>query len=302
MGDFSLAPGFLAMLPRPLLAAAFLLAVASFAFAQPKPKLPAVPESLKPFKAALSVRGEWGPTLVLTGEGPLTPEQWADVAKLGVRSFILNGKVSDDAGMAEVAKLNPTVLQFGHSPMTDAGAAQFAEMKELRVLIMSHTDRLTPKSAVALEKHPALEIFANDGKFGIGGMAQIATAPKLKAVTLQHGVASDANAAHLAKHPSLETIKLWPSGTAALTDAGIPPLATIPNLKDLTLELSVLSYGGLRSLKDAPKLAKLTLKDVAISEADLAKLKEELPHVAISHTPMKPEYRTQWDAWAAKKK
>jgi len=274
----------------------------SLAQAQPKKNLPPVPDSLKPFKATVSVRGDWGPTLVLQGEEPLTAEQWAAVGTLPVRAYILNGKVSDDAGMAALAKLNPKVLQFGHSPMTDAGAAHFAEMKELKVLLMSHTDKLTPKAAVALADHPTLEVFANDGKFGIGGMAQIATASKLRVMTLQHGVASDANTALLAKHPSLETLKLWPSGTAALTDAGIPPLATLPNLKQLTVELSVLSYAGLAKLKDAPKLVNLTLKDVAISDADLAKLKADLPNVAITHTPMKPEYRTQWDAWAAKKK
>ncbi|VTT98474.1 Uncharacterized protein OS=Chthoniobacter flavus Ellin428 GN=CfE428DRAFT_4841 PE=4 SV=1 [Gemmataceae bacterium] len=285
-----------------VLAAGFTVVAAALAHAQPKQKLPTIPDSLKPFKATVSVRGEWGPTLVLTGEEPLTPEQWAAVGTLQVRAFILNGKVSDDAGMAALARLNPKVLQFGHSPMTDAGAAHFAEMKELRVLLMSHTDKLTPKAAAALADHPALEVFANDGKFGIGGMAQIATAPKLRTVTLQHGVASDANTALLARHPALETLTLWPSGTAALTDAGIAPLATVPNLKQLTIELSVLTYDGLAKLKDAPKLAKLTLKDVAISDADLAKLKAELPNVAVTHTPMKPEYRAQWDAWAAKKK
>ena len=74
-------------------------------------------------------------------------------------------------------------------------------------------------SASALADHPTLETFSNDGKFGVGGMAQIATAKHLKNMTLQHGVASDANVALLARHPALEVLKLWPSGTAALTDA-----------------------------------------------------------------------------------
>ncbi len=276
--------------------------LAGVAQAQSKTQPIPVPESLKPFKASISDRKDWGPTLVLTGEEPLSAAQWEDVAKLPVRAFILNGKVSDDAGMAALAKIGPKVLQFGHSPMTDEGAARFAEMKDLRVLLMSHTDRLTPKAAAALTDHPALEVFANDGKFGIGGMKEIASAKKLRVMTLQHGVASDGNAALLAKHPGLETLTLWPSGTAAFTDAGVPPLATIPNLKELTIELSVLTHAGLKSLKDAPKLAKLNLKGVAISDEDLAKVKADLPAVAVTHTPMTPEYRKQWDAFAAKKK
>jgi hypothetical protein len=284
----------------------FLLLATTFAMggeATPKVTLPAVPEALKPLKATIGNRGALGPTLTIQSEVPLTDEQWAALAALPVKSYNFTGKVSDDALMARLVKLNPEALFLQHSDVTDAGAAAFAEMKTLKFLLMSHTDRLTPKSAVALADHPTLETFANDGKFGIGGMAQIATAKHLKNMTLQHGVASDSNVGALARHPSLEVLKLWPSGTAALTDAALPSLATIPNLKDLTMELSVFTYdGGLKHLKELPKLTKLALKDVALSDEDLAKLKSDLPAVAITFTPMKPEYRAQWDAWAAKKK
>jgi hypothetical protein len=265
-----------------------------------KPPLPPIPEVLKAAKANVSDRRDVGRTLTLTSDVPLTPEQWDAVAAMGLRSFNLNGAVSDDAGMARLAEMDPVALSFGHSPMTDAGGMRFAEMKSLRVLRMSHTDKLTPKSAVALADHPALEVFANDGKFGVGGMAHIATAKRLRDVNLQHGVSSDENIALLARHPGIEVLRLWPSGTAALTDAGIPPLASIPNLRELTIERSVLSYEGLRHLKTAPKLTKLVLNEIAISDEDLSKLKAELPNVTITHKPMTAEYRQQWDAWAAK--
>ncbi|HEX8915263.1 MAG TPA: hypothetical protein VF796_23120 [Humisphaera sp.] len=293
------------MRTKTLVAAALLASLSAGAAARAADKpapLPPVPEVLKAAKATLSDRKDVGPTLTLTSDAPLTPEHWDAVAKLGVRSFNLNGAVSDDAGMARLAAMDPVALSFGHSPMTDAGGMRFAEMKSLRVLRMSHTDKLTPASAAALAKHPALEVFANDGKFGIGGMAQIATAPKLRDVLLQHGVSSDANVALLAKHPALEVVRLWPSGTAAFTDAGVAPLATIPNLRELTIERSVLSYEGLRHLKGCPKLAKLTLNEIAVSDADLAKLKADLPNVTVTHKPMPPEYRAQWDGWAAKAK
>src|SRR5947199_10678662 len=116
--------------------------------------------------------------------------------------------------MARLVDLNTEALGLEHSVITDAGAAKFAEMKSLKILRMSHTDVLTPKSASALADHPALESFSNDGKFGSGGMAQIATAKHLRKMLLQHAVASDANAALLAKHPALETLTLWPQGTA----------------------------------------------------------------------------------------
>jgi hypothetical protein len=268
-----------------------------------KPALPAVPEVLKPLKASISDRKDVGVTLSLQSDVPLTDEQWAAVESLHIRSFNLTNNVSDDAAMARLVNLDPVALQFAHSPMTDAGAAEFARMKSLKVLRMSHTDRLTPKSASALADHPSLEVFANDGKFGIGGMAQIATATHLRDILLQHGVASDANIALLAHHPGLEVVKLWPKGTAVLTDAALPSLATIPNLKELTLELSVFTYAdGLSHLKKLSKLSKLQLNEDAISEDDIAKLKADLPNVKITFTPMKPEYRAQWDAWKAKGK
>ena len=64
----------------------------------------------------------------------------------------------------------------------------------------------------------------------------------------------------------------------------------------------MLTYDGLKQLKECPKLTKLSLNNVALSDEDLTKLKADLPNVAVALTPMKPEYRTQWDAWAAKQK
>jgi hypothetical protein len=266
-----------------------------------KPALPAIPDALKSANARMS-NSLGQPTLSINSDETLTDDQWAAIKSVPVKAYGFGGKCLDDAGMAKLAALNPEGLSMEHLIITDAGAAKFAEMKSLKILRMSHTDKLTPQSASALADHPSLEVFSNDGKFGIGGMAQIATASHLKNMLLQHGVSSDSNIALLAKHPSLEVLKLWPSGTAALTDAAIPSLATIPNLKELTIELSVLTYGGLRKLKDSPKLTTLKLNEVALSDEDLAKLKFDLPKVAVTFTPMKPEYRTKWDAWAAQKK
>lgn len=282
-------------------ALALLLLSATLLGAGEAVKKPEVPEVLKPLNARLSAnKGE--ATLYLNSELPISDEQWTAIAALQVKSFNFGGKCFDDNAIVRLVALEPTALSLGHSDITDAGAAKFAELKALKSLRMSHTDRLTPKSAVALANHPSLEVFSNDGKFGIGGMEQIATAKQLKNVTLQHGVASDANLAHFARHPNLEILKLWPSGTAALTDAAIPSIATIPNLKELTLELTVFTYEGLKHLKSASKLATLNLKEVALTEEDLAKLKSDLPNVAITFTPMKADYRAKWDEWVAKKK
>jgi len=267
-----------------------------------KPALPAVPDVLKSVNARMAASGGLA-TLYVNAPEVLSDEQWKAIAALGVKSFGFGGKTLNDAGMAKLVELSPEALLLEHLDITDAGAAKFAEMKSLKVLRMSHTDKLTPQSASALADHPSLEVFANDGRFGVGGMAQIVTAKHLKNVLLQHGVSSDANVAFLAKHPALEVLKLWPSGTAVLTDAALASIATIPNLKELNLELSVFTYaGGLNRLKELPNLTTLNLKDDAITEEDLAKLKADLPKVTINFTPMKDDYRAKWDAWKAQKK
>ena len=107
----------------------------------------------------------------------------------------------------------------------------------------------------------------------------------------------------LANHPALERLRLWPKGYATLTDASFASIATIKTLKDLEVDLSVLTYtGGLSQLKNLPELTTLDLKEAAISDEDLAKLKADLPKVKITFTPMTAAYRAQWDGWAAKRK
>jgi hypothetical protein len=262
--------------------------------AAPPAPLP-IPEVLKSAKAAVS-RNE----LSLTSTTPLTEEQWTAVEGLvaagKIRSFVFSGKVGDDVALTRLVKLEPESIKFFGGAFTEAGAARFAEMKSLKHLITSHAGPPTAKAATALASHPSLESFASDG-FGTNGIDQIASAKNLRQLTLQHGLACDANVALLSQHPALEKVLLWPHGPyAILTDAAIPSLATLPNLKDLTLEFSRFTYeGGLKHLKQIATLQKLTLGNAIVSEADLERLKAELPNVAIKYTPMPEQQRTAFE-------
>lgn len=268
--------------------------------AQNKPaSLPEVPEVLKPAKATLAGKQPGGLALSVDSKTPLSAEQWAAIAALPVRSFSFSGSALDDSGMQQLAALNPESVTVNGSSVTGAGAAKFGEMKSLKILHTLHITRPTPEAKAALSTHPALEIFSSDGAFCI----EAVTAPRLQRVDLKHGAASDQFVALLKNHPSLESVRLWAKGYAGLSDASLAFLVTIPKLNKLSLEFSVFTYaGGLNRLKEIPSLATLELKDVAISAEDLAKLKADLPKVKITFTPMNPEYRGQWDGWAAKKK
>lgn len=201
--------------------------------------------------------------------------------------------------MQRLVALNPEMVTVNGSSVTGGGAAKFGEMKSLKALHTLHITRPTPEAKAGLGGHPALEVFSSDGAFCI----EAVTAPRLQRVDLKHGAASDQFVALLKNHPALESVRLWAKGYAGLSDASIATLVTLPKLNKLSLEFSVFTYaGGLNRLKELPNLATLELKDVALAGDDLAKLKADLPKVKITFTPMTPEYRSQWDAWAAKKK
>jgi hypothetical protein len=284
----------------PLLASLLLsLALLTSAHAQKKATLPEVPEVLKALNATLADRPPVGLTLTIDSKTPLTAEQWDAIAAMHVRSFSFTGAALDDAGMARLVALDPVAVALNGSTLTGNGVAKFGEMKSLKALHTMHVTRPTTEAKAALSAHPALEAFSSDGAFTIEAI----TSPHVQRIDLKHGAADDAFVALLKNHPSLESVRLWAKGYAGLTDASLATLVTIPNLNKLSLEFGVFTYaGGLNRLKELPKLAALELKDDAISPEDLAKLKADLPKVQITFTPMTPEYRTQWDGWAAKKK
>jgi len=265
-----------------------------FAFAAPPAPLP-IPEVLKSAQASVS-----GTKLNLNSPVPLTAEQWTAVGELVVagkiRSFIFSGKAGDDTALERLVKLDPESISFFGGIFTEAGAAHFEEMKSLKHLITSHAGPPTAKAAAAFSNHPSLESFASDG-FGTNGIDHIVSAKNLRQISLQHGLASDANAAVLAKHPTLEKVWLWPHGPyAILTDAALPSLASLPNLKDLTLDYSRFTFeGGLKQLKQVRTLEKLNLGNALVSDTDLERLKAELPNVVIKYTPMPEEKRVMFE-------
>ncbi len=260
---------------------------------------PEVPQVLKEIKGTITDKKPEGPTLSVDSKTALSAEQWQAIAALHLRSFVFVGAALDDAGMERLAEMNPVAVTINGSSVTGVGAAKFGEMKALKILNTLHVTRPTPEAKAALSTHPTLEVYSTDGAFCM----EAVTAPHLQHVDMKHSGASDVFVALLKSHPSLESVRLWNKGYATLSDASIATLATLPKLSKLSLEFAVFTYaGGLNRLKEIPSLTTLDLKDVALSDEDLAKLKADLPKVKITFTPMTPEYRAQWDGWAAKKK
>jgi len=272
------------------------LSLGSIASAQTA-QLPDMPEVLKELKPTLaSVKGAL--TLSVTSPQPLTAVQWDAIAALRPRHLRFNDNALDDAGMSRLVTIDPITVGINKSLLSGTGVAKFGEMKSLTGISAMHIVKPTPEAKAALSNHPTVESFATDGAFCI----EVVTAPNLRSVDLKHGAADDKFVALLARHPSLETVRLWPKGGASLTDAAFASLVTIPKLKKLTVDYSVLSYeGGLKLLKNVPNLETVDFHEVVLTDDDLSKLKADLPKVKVTFTPMTPEYRAQWNAWAAKK-
>lgn len=273
-----------------------ILALGPVASAQ-TPQLPDLPEALKELKPALaSVKGVL--SLSVTAAQPLTAVQWDAIESLHPRHLRFNDNALDDAGMSRLVALDPITVGINKSLLSGNGVAKFGEMKSLTGISAMHIVKPTPEAKAALSNHPTVESFATDGAFCI----EVVTAPNLRSVDLKHGAADDKFVALLVRHPSLESLRLWPKGGASLTDAAFASIVTLPKLKKLTVDCSVLSYeGGLKLLKNLPNLETLDFHEVALTDEDLSKLKADLPKVKITFTPMTPEYRAQWNAWAAKK-
>jgi len=272
------------------------LSLASMSAAQ-NSQVPEVPEILQDLKPTLAtLKGAL--SLSVTSAQPLTAEQWAAIATLHPKHLRFNGNALDDAGMSRLVAVDPVTVGINGSLLTGNGVAKFGEMKSLTGISAMHITKPTPEAKAALANHPALESFATDGAFCI----EAVTAPNLHSVDLKHSAADDKFVALLANHPALESVRLWPKGGAGLTDAAFANLVTIPKLKKLVVDCSVLSYaGGLKLLKNFPALEALEFHEAAITEEDLAKLKTDLPKVKILFTPMTPEYRSQWNSWSTKK-
>lgn len=97
---------------------------------------------------------------------------------------------------------------------------------------------------------------------------------------------TDAGLPALAALPNLRYLRLAPQFTPRITDAGLEHLAKFPALEELEIGETVLTYeNGLSHLKGLATLRKLKLDKVVIAEEDLARAKAELLTAVIEWTP-----------------
>ena len=224
-----------------------------------------------------------------------------------LKSLTLYGKchgLTDDtlahlAGLTALEDLGTDAIQ-----VTDAGLKHLAALPNLRSASFFHIaypDKgFTGAGFAAFKTLPKLEKLTVAGTpFNDQGMAAIAEMSELKEFRTWHTYQTQAGNEQLLKLTGLRSLMLgqrlrqWNGkpNPLSIDDSTLATLAKMKSLESLGLDEVRLTHAGLAQLKALPNLKKLSLQRADISEADIAKLRADLPGVAIDWKPLTDDER-----------
>jgi len=260
-----------------LLVPAVILAMAAGGAAQPKPKA-------KPSKGGKKAAAK------------LSPE----VADLLKRIDQLSGKIEYDANGAIVGldlskgqttdadlerlKLLPEIerLTLFGPEIHNAGVQHLGALRKLRELVLENTE-ISEEGLVALTSLPELKSIVIEDTSGItdAGIAKIAQYLKgLEEIDLFRCAAvTDAGLAPLAGLAGLRRVKLRGS---PVTGAALAQLCGLGSLNSLNLEETKITDVGLARLAGLKGLKTLSLKFTQVTDAAVAELQKALPGCTIT--------------------
>jgi len=224
-------------------------------------------------------------TLVQNQVNDIGAQRLAKLQEL--RALDLRGNMeAGDMALDVIADL-PRLTAFKHrsTAVTDSGLEHLARNQTLESLLLQDfaiTDQSGPHLA-KLGKLSQLEVFrcqgfGSDGVLALKGMGLTRLTlrdlpnvddramevfddlPKLRRLYL-HELASvgDAGLMHLAALKSLELLDIW--SVPQMTDATVDVIATLPNLKELSLRVTGVTDSSIDKLLKMPSLQSLTFKE-----------------------------------------
>ena len=204
-----------------------------------------------------------------------------------LRTLDLRGNMeAGDMTLEVLGKLpHLTALKHRSTAVTDAGLAGLADSTSLESLLIQDFV-ITNESGPHLAKLPklsSLEVFrcqgfGSDGVLALGGLpltrltlrdlpdvgdaglAVLVKLPSLKRLYL-HELASvgDAGLRQLADAKQLEVLDIW--SLPRMTDATVDVIATLPNLKELSIRETGVTEASVKKIAAMPKLQSLTFKN-----------------------------------------
>jgi len=173
--------------------------------------------------------------------------------------------------------------------LSDDGFKALAGWKGLRQFGLDHwfrsvKDRPIGAGLAHLAALPALESIRLGGcEIGPEAMEALASIKSLKKLDVFHTrYVTDETLAPLRKLPNLRIFIAGPQYSSRLTDAALRQLSEVKTLEEIQLTETWLTYeGGFKHLAALPNLKKLSFPKVIATEEDIARLRAELPKVAV---------------------
>jgi serine/threonine protein kinase/Leucine-rich repeat (LRR) protein len=183
------------------------------------------------------------------------------------------------AACGDIVSLNLSDTQLQEQDLTF-----LQDMPALRSLRLAKL-RLSDKALALLEGHAALEILdLSENRITGQGLSKLAAARGLKQLLMRNTNVSDLHLASLAQFPELEALDLAAGGN--LTDAALPSIARLTNLKSLGLRGAKITDAALQELAKLTELERLDLEGTPVGDAGVAQLAglTKLRHIGLSNT------------------
>jgi hypothetical protein len=198
----------------------------------------------------------------------------------------------DDAALKALAGL-PALEMLSTNGMSasDEGIGSLASLKTLHSIAFFHPGKaFTGRGLAALAGLPKLErlTVAGSTEFGDEGMSAVSKLTQLKEFRTWHNGVTVEGVKPLQAMPGLKSLtlgqRLANAPPPGVSDETLAVLAGIKSLEMISVQEARLSLKALSQLAALPKLKKLALDGVEIPEADIASLRQQLPHTEVLWT------------------
>ena len=195
-------------------------------------------------------------------------------------SFTSTGDSEDAIADGLVAKIshlkNLRTIKLGRCDVSDLGARGIRNLPLLRSFDLSYS-LVSNKSLPVIGKLTGLEeLTLNSVDLSNAAFSHIGRLPKLSALYLRNSQVTDAMINDLKPGKSLSVIDL--GNNSAITDASLPALAILPNLK--TVNLSGTSV-NVRSLTKLARIKCVVVSRRDLKGASLAILRKSIPNLTL---------------------
>lgn len=191
-----------------------------------------------------------------------------------IPAFVLMGGEKWKDGV--VSKLPVPEIPFGlnlsHAEVTDRGLTELSNLKNLAMLTLGTTPRVTDAGLKELASHPTLVTLSlSPKKLTDTGLKHLAASKSLTALLLPNAEnVTDAGLRELTALNGLTTLNLY--SAKKVTNAGMKHVATIKTLVNLNLAESPVTDIGMKEIGELPNLSALKLGGRSVSDAGLAHL------------------------------